>query len=57
MFVGEAINGIIGPIFDATWSSLKAQYHEGLQKTDQEQERLKAKNAIAQASKNYHQNI
>ena len=56
MFVGEAINGIIGPIFETTWSSLKARYHEGIKNTEQEQKRIKAKDAIAQASANYHQN-
>ena len=55
MFTGEAVNGIIGPIFEATWSSLKAQYHQGITNTEQEQERIKAERAIEQASKNYHQ--
>ena len=37
------------------WSSLKAQYHEGLQDTELKQERIKAEQAIDLASKNYHQ--
>ena len=52
---GDVINGVIGPIFDATWSSLKAQYHEGLKDAELKQERIKAERAIEQASKNYHQ--
>ncbi|NEQ51855.1 MAG: NACHT domain-containing protein [Leptolyngbya sp. SIO3F4] len=54
--LGDVINGIIGPIFDTTWSSLKAQYHEGLKDAELKQERLKADQAIVEASKNYHQN-
>ena len=53
---GDVINGIIGPIFDATWNSLKSQYHEGLQDIELKQERLQAQRAIAQASAKYHQN-
>ena len=53
--LGDTINGVVGPIFDATWSSLKAQYHEGLKDTEQEQERIKAEQAIAQASEQYYQ--
>lgn len=55
MFTGEAVNGIIGPIFEATWSSLKAQYHAELKETELKQERIKAEQAIEGASKNYHQ--
>ena len=54
--LGDVINGIIGPIFDATWNSLKSQHHQGLQDTDLKQERLQAQHAIAQASAKYHQN-
>ena len=53
---GDVINGIGRPIFDATWSSLKAQYHAGLQDAELKQEQIKAKQAIEQASKNYYQN-
>ena len=53
--LGDVINGVIGPIFDTTWSSLKAQYHEGLKGTELKQERIKAEREIEQASKNYHQ--
>ncbi|MFG6105294.1 NACHT domain-containing protein [Leptothoe sp. EHU-05/26/07-4] len=54
--LGDVINGIIGPIFDATWNSLKSQYHAGLRDTELKQERINAQRAIAQASANYHQN-
>lgn len=54
--LGDLINGIVGPIFDATWNSLKAQYHQGLEETELKQERIKAQKAIEQASENYHQN-
>ncbi|NEZ68035.1 NACHT domain-containing protein [Leptolyngbyaceae cyanobacterium CCMR0082] len=54
--LGDVINGIIGPIFDTTWNSLKSQYHEGLKDTELKQERLNAQRAIAQASAKYHQN-
>lgn len=54
--LGDVINGIIGPVFDATWSSLKTQYHQGLSDTEQKQARIKADSAISQASQNYHQN-
>ena len=54
--LGDVINGVIGPIFDATWSSLKSQYHEGLKDTELKQERIKAEKAIEQASAKYHQN-
>ncbi|MEM9400842.1 MAG: NACHT domain-containing protein, partial [Verrucomicrobiota bacterium] len=53
--LGDVINGVIGPIFDATWSSLKAQYHEGLEETELKQECIKAQQSISRASKNYHQ--
>ncbi|WP_250565616.1 NACHT domain-containing protein, partial [Adonisia turfae] len=56
MLVGQALNGVIGPIFEATWSSLKAQYHEGLTNTEQEQKRIKSEKAIERASIKYHQN-
>ncbi|NEQ50575.1 MAG: NACHT domain-containing protein [Leptolyngbya sp. SIO3F4] len=35
---------------------MKAQYHEGLKDAELKQERLKADQAIVEASKNYHQN-
>ncbi|MEM6255235.1 MAG: NACHT domain-containing protein [Cyanobacteria bacterium P01_D01_bin.156] len=54
--LGDFINGIVGPIFDATWSSLKAQYHQGLEETDLKQEQIKAHKAIAAASEAYYQN-
>ncbi|MFG6104939.1 NACHT domain-containing protein [Leptothoe sp. EHU-05/26/07-4] len=54
--LGDVINGIIGPIFDTTWNSLKSQYHEGLKDTELKQERINAQRAIAQASAKYHQN-
>ncbi|MEO1390994.1 MAG: NACHT domain-containing protein, partial [Cyanobacteria bacterium J06634_6] len=54
--LGDVINGIIGPIFEATWNSLKTQYYEGLQNTEQEQMRIASKQAIQQASEKYHQN-
>ena len=53
--LGDVINGVIGPIFDTAWSSLKAQYHAGLQDTDLKQEQIKAKQAIEQASEKYYQ--
>lgn len=53
--LGDVINGVIGPIFDATWSSLKAQYHEGLEETELKQECIKAQQAIDRASAKYHQ--
>ncbi|WP_161634907.1 NACHT domain-containing protein [Leptolyngbya sp. Heron Island J] len=53
--VGQSVNGIIGPIFDALWSSLKAQHHAGVKDVELKQERIKADQAIAQASANYHQ--
>ncbi len=54
--LGDVINGIIGPIFDTTWNSLKTRYHEGLKDTELKQEHLQAQHEIAQASIKYHQN-
>lgn len=54
--LGDFINGIVGPVFDTTWNSLKTQYHQGLQETDLKQEQLRAKQAIQQASQEYYQN-
>ena len=55
VLLGQTINGVIGPIFSATWSSLKAQYHEGLKDTELKEKQIEVKQAIEQASKNYHQ--
>ena len=54
--LGDVINGVIGPVFDATWNSLKAHYHQGLRETELKQARIKAQQVIDQASKNYYQN-
>ncbi|MEM1241676.1 MAG: NACHT domain-containing protein [Cyanobacteria bacterium P01_H01_bin.26] len=52
---GEAVNGVIGPVFDATWNMLKKQYYAGLHKTELKQKKLKIRQGIKRASKIYHQ--
>lgn len=53
--LGEALNGIIGPIFETTWNVLKNQYDAGLQTVDLEQQRLQIEQATKQAAREYHQ--
>lgn len=54
--LSQAINGVIGSIFDVAWNSIKRQYKENLSdRTELEEERSHVKRSIIQASKEYHQ--
>ena len=49
----ETVCRAIGSLLDSKWNVLKAQYHEGLQEIEIEQERIKAQKSILQASMKY----
>ncbi|ESA36064.1 signal transduction protein with nacht domain protein [Leptolyngbya sp. Heron Island J] len=53
--LGDALNGVIGPIFETTWNVLKNQYDAGLQHVDDEQKRLYVQQATERAAQAYHQ--
>ena len=53
--LGEALNGVIGPIFETTWNVLKNQYDAGLKDTDLKQKRLQLQQTTEGAARTYHQ--
>lgn len=53
--LGQALNGVIGPIFETTWNVLKTQYDAGLKETELKQKKLQLQQATERAAQTYHQ--
>jgi len=53
--LGDALNGIIGPVFGTVWNVLQTEHRTGIDKTQLAQKRLAAEQAHREAAAAYHQ--